>query len=139
MNRFRVLAVGTVLAVAVTLFAQPGSGGAGSSEAESSHRASQTNAVDQHLKILTEKLGLTEDQQAKTKPILEEMHDGMVKVSHDESLSQDERMQQMKPLHEKADREIRAFLTDDQKKKLDDLESHPHPELHEKMNGVTPK
>ena len=138
MNRFRVLAIGTLFAVAVSLSAQSAAGGPGTSESENSQHAAQSNPVDQHVKMLAEKLGLTDDQQAKAKPILQEMHDGMQKVSHDESLSQDERSQQMRPLFDKADRQIREFLTDDQKKKLDDLESNMHPELHANPNGATP-
>jgi len=40
--------------------------------------------------------------------------------------------------HEKADKKIREILNDDQKKKLDQLEQEPHPELHGSLNGATP-
>ena len=38
--------------------------------------------------------------------------------------------QQLRPAHVKADKQLREFLTDDQKKKLDDLEAKSFPDLH---------
>jgi len=44
----------------------------------------------------------------------------------------------VRPWREKADKRIREILNDDQKKKLDQLEQEPHPELHGNLNGATP-
>lgn len=38
----------------------------------------------------------------------------------------------------KADRKIREMVNDDQKRKLDQLDQEPHPELHGNLNGATP-
>jgi hypothetical protein len=43
--------------------------------------------VEVHLKLLTEKLALTADQQTKIKPILQELHDATLKAVQDESMS----------------------------------------------------
>jgi Spy/CpxP family protein refolding chaperone len=93
--------------------------------------------VEGHLKVLTEKLALTGDQQAKTKPILQELHDATQKVVQDESMSREERMGQVRTSREKADKKIREILNDEQKKKLDQLEQEPHPELHGNFKGAT--
>ena len=122
MNRFRIFAIAAMLIVAITASAQSG-----------------MPSVDQHLKVLTEKLDLTPDQQAKTKPIVQEMQDGVAKLNQDQSLSPEERHDQIKAQRMKADKQIREFLTDDQKKKLDQLEQHPHPELHATPNSTTPQ
>ena len=82
--------------------------------------------VDQHLKMLSEKLGLTADQQDKARPVLQEMHDGTQKLEDDQSLTPDQRQAGMHALFMKSDKAVRVFLTDDQKKKLDDLEAEMH-------------
>src|SRR5271170_5994796 len=128
MNRFRVLSIGTILIVALAAPAQqtaPGPDGTDQHSAQSG-----VPAVEQHMKLLTEKLDLTADQQASIKPILQEMHDGTLKLTQDQSLTREERLEKVRPLRVKADKQIREVLNDDQKKKLDQLEQEAHPELH---------
>ncbi len=134
MNRIRLLAIGTMLMFALTTVAQQtttnsdahgGSGGG-------------VPTPQGHLKVLTEKLALTGDQQAKIKPILQELHDATQKLMQDESMSREERLGHVRAWREKADKKIREILNDDQKKKLDQLEQEPHSELHGNLNGATP-
>lgn len=82
-------------------------------------------SVEEHLKFLSQALELTSEQQDKARPILKEMQDGMVKVNHDETLTPEQRKDQMKTVHTHADQSLRQFLSEDQKKKLDELEQ-PH-------------
>jgi Spy/CpxP family protein refolding chaperone len=82
--------------------------------------------VDQHLKMLSEKLELTAEQQEKARPILKEMQDEMQKVSDDKSLTPDQMHAQMHPIMMKADKQLREFLTDEQKTKLDAMEEQMH-------------
>ena len=132
MNRVHLLAIGTVVTFALTTAAQQTTN-------SNAHSASEgVPALQSHMKLLTEKLDLTSDQQAKVKPILQEMHDGTQKFMEDESMSRDERMDHVRACRYKADKEIRKILNDDQKKKLDQLEQEPHPELHGDLNGATP-
>jgi Spy/CpxP family protein refolding chaperone len=125
MNRIRLLAIGTMLMLALITVAQQT---ATTSDAHGG--SSGVPTVERHLKLLTEKLDLTVDQQAKIKPILKELHDATQKLMQDESLSREERLDKVKPLREKADKKIREILSDDQKKKLDQLEQEPHSGLH---------
>jgi Spy/CpxP family protein refolding chaperone len=119
MNRVRLVAIGTIVMLALTVVAQqttrPGGG---------------VPTVQGHLKVLTENLDLSGDQQAKIKPILQELHDGTLKVVQDKSMSTEERQDNMMAWREKADKKIRKILNDDQKKKLDQLEHEPHSGLH---------
>ena len=46
----------------------------------------------EQLKVLTDKLGLTADQQSKAAPIIKDLHDATVKLMEDKSLSQEERL-----------------------------------------------
>jgi Spy/CpxP family protein refolding chaperone len=117
MNRNRLLAIATALALALPAIAQE----------SAIPPAHHLPTVDQHLKVLSEKLNLTADQQEKARPILKEMQDAMQKVMNDKSLTPEQMHEQMRPARAKADKEMREFLTDEQKKTLDELESHPHP------------
>jgi TolA-binding protein len=94
--------------------------------------------VETQLKVLTEKLSLTSDQQDRIKPILQELHDATEKLAQDKNLSHEERLAKVRPQRYKADERIRAILNDDQKKKLDQYEHGPHPEMHGNLSGATP-
>ncbi len=120
MNRIRLFELGTALAFALSTVAQQ------TTTSPDAHVAG-VPSVEGHLKALSEKLDLTADQQTKARPILQQMHDGMQKLADDTSLTDEERMAGQKPIRAKADKEMRVFLTDDQKKKLDELEAQPHP------------
>jgi hypothetical protein len=129
MNRIRLLAVGAVLMFALSAAAQQ------STTSPDAHAAG-VSAVENHLKVLSEKLSLTADQQDKVRPILQQMHDGSQKLAADPSLTPEQRQAGMRPLFMKADKEVREILNDDQKKKLDDMEAQMHPELHGNPNGT---
>jgi hypothetical protein len=44
----------------------------------------------------------------------------------------------VRPQRYKADKQIREFLSDDQKKKLDQYLQGPHSEMHGNLSGATP-
>jgi Spy/CpxP family protein refolding chaperone len=132
MNRIRLLVIGTALMFALSTVAQQ------TATSPDTHAAGTSAAlapVEQHLRMLSEKLDLTEDQQARARPILQEMHDGSQKLADDQSLTPEQRQAGMHPLIIKADKQIREFLTEDQKKKLDDLEVNWHQRPYGKMDG----
>lgn len=120
MNRTRLFGIGIVLMFAVSVLAQQNA----PVQANPQHHGMPS--VDDHLKMLTEKLSLTSDQQTKIRPVLQQMNDSMQKVMQDQSLSQDERRAKHQELFETADSKVRKFLNDDQKKKLDDMEQEQH-------------
>lgn len=122
MNRIRTLAIAAAMLLVLPSFAQQNGAPTGQSHSAPS--------VDDHLRMLAEKLSLTADQQQKARPILEEMQTGMQQIGDDKSLTHEEAMARMHPVFMKADKQMRAFLTDDQKKKLDDLEEQSHPGMH---------
>lgn len=129
MNRIRTLAIAAAMLFVLPAFAQ-----------QSSAPTAQEHAlpsVDDHLRMLSQKLDLTAEQQEKARPILEEMQAGMRKIDDDKSLTSEQAMAQRHPVFMKADKEIREFLTDDQKKKLDELEEQMHPGMHGKPGDST--
>lgn len=133
MNRIRLLAIGAMLLFALAMLAQQTTTKAGGSGNGVDDRDIPT--VDGQLKALTEKLDLTGDQQAKVKPILQELHENTQKLVRDQSLSREELLGKVRPLRMKADKSIREILSDDQKKKLDQYEQGSHPELHGNLHG----
>lgn len=133
MDRIRLLAIGTLVMFAGTAGAQQTSAALGAAEKQSqSTTQSATDPVERHLKVLTEKLNLTPDQEERARPILREMHDAAQKAEADHSLSDEQRMEQVRAARIKADKQLREVLNDDQNKTLDQLEQEMHPELHGK-------
>ena len=97
-----------------------------------------SGAQESLLKVLNEKLDLTAGQQAKIKPILQHLHDITENLMQDDTLSHQERLAKVRPQRLMADTKLREILSDEQKKKLDQYEKGPHPEMHGTLTG-TPK
>jgi Spy/CpxP family protein refolding chaperone len=123
-NQIRSLAMGSLLLFALTAVAQ-----------QPAVAPNGVPTVEAQMKLFSDHLELTADQQARVKPILEELHDGTVRLVEDQNLSRDQRLEQVQPLRLNADRKIREVLTGDQKRKLDQLEQEPHAELHGDLHG----
>ena len=73
------------------------------------------------LKMLTEKLGLTEAQQTQLKPILEARKKEMGAVREDKSLDKDARWAKVAEIFKAYQPKIRAILTPEQQKKFDEM------------------
>jgi Spy/CpxP family protein refolding chaperone len=126
------LPIGTVLIFALSAHAQQATTGASTSSGE----YAGVPTVETQLSVLTEKLGLTADQQEKLKPILKDLREATEKVVRDKSLSREERLAKVRPERYKADERIRAVLNAEQTKKLDDYERGPHSEMHGTLSGA---
>jgi protein CpxP len=77
--------------------------------------------VDDQLKHLTKQLGLTADQQAKLKPILDDQQRQMEKLHSDSSLSREDRFSKMQELRQNSDTQIKSVLNEDQQKDFDKM------------------
>ena len=138
MNRLRLFAIATLSLFAFTMFAQQATTPADNEQGHHQPGNAHSNGMptaDDHLRILSQKLDLTADQQAKIKPALQSLQDASEKLMQNGSLSHDEKLAGMRAERERADKKIREVLNDEQKKKLDELEQGSHPELHGKMHG----
>ena len=141
MNRYGhlLIALGTALTFSLATHAQQAPA-APAEAAQSTPGADSAGlpSVQTQLKVLTERLGLTDEQQGKIEPILKALHDKTETLMQDQNLSQEERLDKVRPARHKADAEIRAVLSDDQKEKLDRYEQGPHPEMHGNLTGAPP-
>ena len=92
-------------------------------------------SVDDQLKNLTERLNLTDDQQTKIKPILEDQHAQMQALMKDDSLSQEDKRSKGRAIRESTTGKIRDVLTDDQKKKYDAMEQEMRDRMRQRQQG----
>lgn len=137
----RLLVVGTMFIIALVMPTQELSAApAGTERDQQDQRGAQDDVpiVGQMLKVLTEKLDLTAEQQARITPIVQKLHDIQQTFVQDKSLSREERLAKLRPHRYKADEEIRKILTDNQKGKLEQYLQGPHPEMHGNLSGATP-
>lgn len=123
MTHFRLLATGTIVMFALICAAQQMPAGS----ADPGKQQQEQSAADAHLRALSERLDLSADQQVKIRPILQQMLSAREKLMQDSSLSNEERQQKQETLHDKADKQVRKFLNEEQKRKLDQLEQEQHP------------
>lgn len=74
--------------------------------------------ADTHLAKMTRFLGLSEEQQVKIKPILEEKLKGMQAVHADKNLTRDQRRAKMQELRTKLHDQLKPILTPEQNSKI---------------------
>lgn len=89
---------------------------------------------ENRLKMLTEKLNLTDDQQAKLKPIIEDQSKQMKAIHDDTSLAPADRQAKMKEVHESSIEKMNAILTPDQQAKWKQLRQEMM-EKHKEMKN----
>jgi len=84
------------------------------------------------MQMLSQKLNLTADQQAKLKPILEQQHQQMRALKTDTSLTPEQKQAKMKELHESTHNQINSILTPEQQQQFAQLRA----EHKEHMKGA---
>lgn len=95
----------------------PGAQPSTSQPAQSDHP--QMPSIDEQVQKLSDRINLSNDQQAKVKTILEDQHTQAVGLMKDDSLSQDDKRQKIMSLRQATVSKIKDTLNDDQKKKFD--------------------
>ena len=76
---------------------------------------------DKQVKMLSEKLSLTQDQQTKVKSILSGQQGQMQSLMQDQSMSREDKRAKFEQMRSDSDSQIRAVLTGDQQQKYDAL------------------
>jgi Spy/CpxP family protein refolding chaperone len=84
----------------------------------------QPPTAEQRLQRMTKQLGLTDDQQQKIKPILENESTQMQSLRADTSLSQQDRMAKMQQIRQTTSEQITPILNADQQQKYTEMMSH---------------
>jgi periplasmic protein CpxP/Spy len=123
LNRIRFLSVSTILLVVLGAAAQQTAGMPANVDKDKPDGHGNMSNPEEHLRMLSEKLNLTAEQQEKARPIIQNMLEARQRLMRDETLSNKRRGEKERALHEKATRELRQFLNEEQKKQLDELEA----------------
>lgn len=90
---------------------------------------------DERLQMLTKQLNLTDDEQAKIKPILVDEQKKMEDLRNDSTLSQQDRFQKMRDIREDSSKQIRSNLDETQQKKFDDIQKEQQKRMQERRNS----
>lgn len=132
MNRTQCSVAASLLLLTLAAVAPPASPAA---LAPAQNEQTDAPTPDRQLTVLTAKLDLTADQQGKIRPILTQLDDMQAKLMADATLTQEERLEKIRPARYKAADQIRAVLTDEQKPKFEAYLAGRHPEMHGNLNG----
>src|SRR5271165_784411 len=84
----------------------------------------QPPTAEQRLQRMTKQLNLSDDQQQKIKPILENESTQMQSLRADTSLSQQDRMAKMQQIRQTTSEQITPILNADQQQKYTEMMSH---------------
>lgn len=95
----------------------------------------QMPSVDDQIKHLTKKLKLSDDQQAKLKPILEDQRKQMDEMRADSSLSRQDRFSKMQELRQNSDTQIKSVLNEDQQKSFDKMRAEQQDRMKQWHHG----
>ena len=90
--------------------------------------------VGERLEWLSQHLNLTEDQKKQLKPILAGEFKQMKAVGEDASLTQDQKREKMKQIHEASRPQVQAILTPDQQQKFAQMKEEAKERLGEKKD-----
>jgi Spy/CpxP family protein refolding chaperone len=144
MKLIRLFAVVLALSLVPLAFSQTSSGQDQDQQQEhrhGGHHGMRGMDTDRQLQMMTKQLNLSEDQQEKIKPILQEQHSKMEQLQQNSSTSQEDRRSQMKQMHEDTVSRIKEVLNDDQKAKFDKMQQnmmehrHGHHGDHDQDNS----
>lgn len=118
------LICGVTIAISPALFAQDSSASTSSGSSATAPAAGGHHgfSADDMLAHLTKALSLTDDQQAKIKPILADEHEKIQAIRQDTSVSKADMGAKIKPIRDAANDQIKALLTPDQVTKFEALQ-----------------
>jgi Spy/CpxP family protein refolding chaperone len=111
----------TALFFAFSITTRAQDAGTQQSSAQAQTESGMHHQRGNQLEWLSKQLNLTDDQQAQVKPILEDQSKQMKTTREDTTLTQDQKREKMKQLHESTHSQINDILTPEQQKKFAQL------------------
>src|ERR1700756_2670951 len=100
------------------------------SQSQQSAASAGRPSIDDQVKILSDQLNLTSDQQTKVKGIMEDQHTQAMTIVQDNSLAREDKIQKIHALRESTISKVRGTLNDDQKQKFDQMVQGTGPGAH---------
>jgi len=107
-----------VLFIGICAFAQDSTQPAPPTSPAPQRRQMRGDRTEQRLKRMTKRLTLTDDQQEKLRPILQDEQKQMQAVDDDTTLTPQQKHRKLKEIHRSSRSQMDSILTDDQKKLL---------------------
>jgi hypothetical protein len=98
----------------------PPSGGASPAQTRSRHQYKPLS-IDDRVRALAKALDLSEAQKSAVKKVLDNRHNQMVENLRNPSLSSEDRISRVRAINDNTVEQIRATLTEEQKKKYDPM------------------
>lgn len=98
--------------------AQPGQPQSAQPGQQSPQQAGRPS-IDDQVRMLTQELNLTPEQQGKMRTVLEDQHQQAMTIINDSSIAREDKIQRIRSLRETTITKARSMLNEDQKKKLD--------------------
>lgn len=80
-------------------------------------------AAHPHKGELAEKLGLTEEQKSKITPLVEKNHADIKAIKDNQSLTKEQKHEQIAALHQTLDQTMQSILTPEQKQKWQEIKA----------------
>ena len=87
------------------------------------------------MEMLSKRLNLTADQQAKLLPIITDRHQQMRAIFQDSSLSKEDRTAKLKGVRRDSNAKIESLLTDEQKRNFEQLQQQMRQRAHERRGS----
>ncbi len=101
---------------------QPGQSGQQAGQpAQTSPQPGGAPSIDDQVRVLSEQLSLSSDQQAKLRSALEDQHAQAIEIIQDNSMPRENKVMKIRAVRETTINRVRTSLNDDQKKKFDQM------------------
>jgi DNA polymerase III gamma/tau subunit len=95
-------------------------------------------SIDDQVRMLTQELNLTPEQQGKMKTVLEDQHQQAMTIINDSSIAREDKIQKIRSLRETTITKARSMLNNDQKKKLDAMLQESDRMRQQQGQGTSP-
>lgn len=113
----------------------PAQGAPATPSAQSAPQSSQgrMSNVDEQVKVLSDQLNLSQDQQSKLKQILTDQHEQAMALIQDNSMDREAKMDKIHSLRSNTIAKVRDMLTAEQKPKFDAMVQQQDERIHERQ------
>jgi len=109
---------------------------AGLALAEPQQPGTHERGPQHRMEMLSKRLNLTADQQAKLLPIMADQHQQIRAILQDSSLSREDRVAKLRAVRKDSKAKIEALLTDEQKQNFEQLRQEMRQRARDHRNGA---
>ena len=108
------------------------------SPSQSAPQASRPSNIDEQVKVLSDQLNLSSDQQSKVRSILTDQHEQAMSLIQDNSMDRDTKIEKIHSLRADTISKVRQTLTQDQKPKFDAMVQQQDERMQQRQEQSQP-